>query len=69
MTSEPSEFVMLNNTQVLLDYVQALANQDFWGTLTLKFQHGQIIHVVKEESLKPDQLIPDHRRNYDHIDR
>ena len=50
--------------QTAIDYLRGLAEQGFWGTVALKFQNGQIIHVLKEESLKPDQLIPDHRRNY-----
>lgn len=51
----------------LADYIRALTDQGFWGTLTLKFQSGQVIHVVKEESLKPEQLKPEYRRNHDHI--
>jgi len=49
------------------DHIRTLADQHFWGVLTLKFQSGEIIHILKEESLKPDQLKPDHRRNHDHL--
>ncbi len=36
-----------------LTLVRALAEQGFWGVLTLKFQHGEVTHIVKEESLQP----------------
>jgi hypothetical protein len=51
----------------ITEYIRMLTQEGFWGTLTIKLQNGQVIHVVREESLKPDQLIPDHRRNHDHI--
>jgi hypothetical protein len=40
-----------------------LAEQSFWGVLTLKFQRGQIVHITKEESIQPNQYEPDHRRD------
>jgi hypothetical protein len=43
-------------------YIEALADQRFWGNLSLKFQGGRVIHLVREESLKPEELIPGHRR-------
>jgi hypothetical protein len=50
--------------QSAIDYLKSLAEQGFWGTVALKFQSGQIIHVVKEESLKPEELIPENRRTH-----
>ena len=44
------------------DYIRDLMAQCFWGTVTLKFQDGKLIHVAEERSLKPEQLIPEHRR-------
>ena len=49
-------------TQNTLDLIQRLTGSAFWGTLTLKFQHGQIIHITKEESIQPQ---PEHRKSYD----
>jgi hypothetical protein len=51
----------------IAEYIRMLTQEGFWGNLTIKFQSGQIIHLLKEESLKPDQLLPDHRRKYDHL--
>jgi hypothetical protein len=46
--------------QNALALVESLAGTEFWGTLSLKFQHGQVIHITKEESIQP---APNHRRN------
>lgn len=46
-----------------ITYITSLVNQNFWGTLTLKFQRGEVVHITKEESIQPNQLIPEHRRN------
>ena len=37
-------------------YLSELASQNFWGTLTLKFENGQVVHVRQEENLKPSEL-------------
>ena len=55
---------MNQNNESALSYLRELAEKEFWGTIEFKFQHGQIIHVAKLESLKPEQLIPEYRRNY-----
>jgi hypothetical protein len=52
-------------TERALDYVRSLSGEGFWGTLALKFQHGEIVHLTKEESLQPNQLGPEYRRNDD----
>jgi hypothetical protein len=44
-----------------LALMKSLGQQDFWGTLTLKFQHGQVVHITKEESIQPE---PKNRRVY-----
>jgi hypothetical protein len=49
--------------------IQHLAEDGFWGNLALKFQHGTVIHITKEESLKPAQTTPEYRRNYDNRNR
>lgn len=48
----------------VIDYIEELAAEGFWGTVTLKFQGGRVFHLTKEESLKPTQL-PDHRRKHE----
>lgn len=48
----------------LIDYIRELSNRKFWGSVTLKFQDGGVIHVVEERSFKPEQLVPDHRRKH-----
>lgn len=46
-----------------LDYLRNLANQSFWGTIALKFERGEIVHVRKEENLKPSELSDNPRRS------
>ena len=31
----------------------------FWGSITLRFQRGELVNVVKEQSLKIDVLAQD----------
>jgi hypothetical protein len=45
-----------------LALMKSLGQQDFWGTLTVKFQHGQVVHITKEESIQPE---PNNRRIYE----
>jgi hypothetical protein len=47
-----------------LDYLTNLASQNFWGTVTLKFENGEIVHVRQEENLKPSELSGKPRRTY-----
>ncbi len=53
---------MANSTA--LDYLRNLASQNFWGTVTLKFENGEIVHVKQEENLKPSELSGKPRRTY-----
>jgi len=53
---------MANSTA--LDYLGNLASQSFWGTVTLKFEHGEIVHVRQEENLKPSELSGKPRGTY-----
>lgn len=43
--------------------VRTLAEQGFWGSLNLRFQHGQIVHITKEESIQPE---PKNRSIHEH---
>lgn len=45
---------MSTANQNVLALIRTLADQGFWGNLTLKFQHGQIVHITKEESIQPE---------------
>jgi len=38
------------------DYINSLGLKHFWGSLTLKFEAGQVVHLKKEENLKPESL-------------
>jgi len=49
--------------ELISAFIYELGIQGFWGSVTLKLQDGKIIHITKEESLKPSQLGPEHRRN------
>jgi hypothetical protein len=41
---------------ITLEYLRRLAQSQFWGAITLKFEGGVIVHLKKEESLKPSEL-------------
>jgi hypothetical protein len=42
--------------QAIVDYLRNLADQEFWGAITLKYEAGKIVHLRKEENLKPSDL-------------
>jgi hypothetical protein len=42
--------------QSALDYLKSLAEQGFFGAITLKYEGGKIVHLRKEENLKPSDL-------------
>jgi hypothetical protein len=39
--------------QSLSDLLESLGSSDFWGSLILRFQHGEVVHITKEESIQP----------------
>jgi hypothetical protein len=49
--------------QTAMDYLKSLAEQGFWGFLTLKFEHGEVVHLRREENLKPNELPGKNRGN------
>jgi len=51
----------VSSVSALRAYLDQLSASHFWGTITLKFQRGEIIHVTREESIRPAKLIPEHR--------
>ena len=54
---------MIGPIDTTLDYLCNLAGQNFWGTVTLKFENGGIVHVRQEENLKPSELSGRPRKN------
>ena len=55
---------MPDNTEVVVDFVRDLSRSHYWGALTLRFENGQIVHLVKEQGLKPQDLSPSQSRTY-----
>jgi len=47
---------MTTPNQTAVEYLRSLADQGFWGAITLKYEGGKIVHVRKEENLKPSSL-------------
>jgi hypothetical protein len=39
-----------------LTYLKSLADQSFWGAVTLKFEEGTIVHLRQEQNLKLSEL-------------
>jgi hypothetical protein len=54
---------MIGVNDASIAYLHRLESQAFWGTVTLKFEHGQIVHVRQEENLKPSELSGRPRKN------
>ena len=47
-----------------LGYVQRLAGDGFYGTLEVRFESGNIVHIIEHRSLKPFSLrTPDKLRS------
>ena len=54
-------------TDAAIAFLRSLATAGFWGTHTFKMQHGDVIHVVREESIPGDKLaahLPNYRRDH-----
>jgi hypothetical protein len=51
--------------QSAFDYLKSLAEQGFFGAITLKYEAGKVVHVRKEENLKPSDLSGTPERVYD----
>ena len=46
------------------DFVDRLSREGFYGALTLKYEAGRLIHIRKEENLKPTELLSGTPENY-----
>jgi len=44
-----------------LDYIRRLSKLAFWGSICLRFEAGRLVHVRREENLKPDELSEEQR--------
>lgn len=44
-------------------WLQSLEAAHFWGNITLRFQHGDVVHIIREETLKPEQVRPENPRS------
>ena len=66
MNSAPSVISMpLSPNEAAIRFVRDLASRGFWGNVTIKFQHGDAVHLVVEESVQVEKLTaPDTRRNH-----
>jgi hypothetical protein len=51
--------------QSAIDYLRSLAEQGFWGFVTFKLEHGEVVHVRREENLKPAELPGKNRRTHE----
>lgn len=59
----------MNNNENVIKYLRSLKDQRFWGILSMKLEDGDIVHMRREENLKPSAIVnlPEKNRgNYDH---
>jgi hypothetical protein len=57
---------MNSANETAIDLLKVLAEQGFWGNVALKFQRGEVVHIIKEESI---QTVPQCRRNKSDISK
>ena len=50
-------------TNAAMNFVADLATQGFWGFVTRKFEAGDIVHIRREENIKPSALLPETHRS------
>ena len=39
-----------------LTFIQHLLDSNYWGSISLRMESGRIVHLYKEESIKPESL-------------
>ena len=50
----------------VVPYLRRLATEAFYGTVELRFEAGNVVHLIEHRSLKPDALTtPDNLRSKD----
>jgi ribosomal protein L35AE/L33A len=47
---------MSEQNKTAIEYLHRLSGEKFWGSVTVKFEAGRIVHVRREENLKPEEL-------------
>jgi hypothetical protein len=55
---------MKTNNDNTIELLQALREARFWGALTIKFEDGRIVHLRKEENIKPEELLGELKSKY-----
>ncbi len=55
LSAGPENGLEDRNAEVF-EYIKRLADAGFFGTLTLRFEAGRIVHLRKEENLRPSEL-------------
>jgi len=57
--------VLSNSTEAAIKFLRDLASLGFWGNVTFKLQHGDVVHVTREESIPAEKLVvPNTRSNH-----
>lgn len=46
-----------------LRFIRDLLAGGLWGTITIKIEAGQVVHIRKEQNFKPDELPSERPRN------
>lgn len=47
---------MISGNENTITYLRSLETQHFWGFITLKYESGKIVHLRREENLKPSAI-------------
>jgi hypothetical protein len=47
---------LLSANEAAERFVRELAGHRFWGSITIRFEAGKVVHVIREESFKPSEL-------------
>ena len=47
---------VVSTNEATIRFLTQLGADAFWGTVTLRFEAGKVVHVRKEENLKPTEL-------------
>ena len=55
-----------NGNAAVFEYIKRLADSGFFGAVTLKYEAGRIVHLRKEENLKPSELSESPRFSDEH---
>jgi hypothetical protein len=45
------------SNNAVFQYLHGLADSNYWGSVSLRMEGGRIVHLYKEESIKPEALL------------